>query len=220
MALLVTRLPSWRGAVETWAGELAAATMRVAARHPEHFERLLRTKGGLASADITEIEESRRSVLEPGNYEYRGTPDLSLAQMLRVAMALADVFRDMSWVFLTPPAGSRFVTSDNPIHWNDSEAPPPWNAGLLSPRTVLSFPMSPELCLMGSWHRHLPPSREASQDIVAAANRRSIQFADHQVYAATRGEADAALTVREALGEAGEPVGPRALNMRIVAARD
>lgn len=206
--------------MEMWAGELAAATMRVAARHPEYFERLLRSKGGLASADITEIEEIRRSVLEPGNYEYRGTPDLSLGQMLRVAMTFSDVFREMSWIFLTPPVGSRFITSDNPIHWNDPEAPPPWNAGLLSRRTVLSFPMSPELCLMGSWHRNLPPSREAPQDLVDMANRRSIQFADQQVYAATRADAEGALTVRKALGKAGEPVGPRALNMRIVTERD
>ena len=108
------------------------------------------------------------------------------------------------------------MTSDNPIHWNDSEAPPPWNAGLLSPRTVLSFPMSPELCLMGSWHRHLPPSQEALQDIVNLANRRTVQFADEQVYASSRDGAEAALGVRDELRRAGEPLGPRAMNLHVV----
>ncbi len=31
----------------------------------------------------------------------------------------------MSWVFLRSPVGHHFVTSDNPIHWNDPQAPPP-----------------------------------------------------------------------------------------------
>jgi len=73
---------------------------------------------------------------------------------------------------------------------------------------------------MGSWHRHLLTFQEAPQDMVATANRRAIQFADQQVYAASRGEAEAALAVRAALSQAGEPVGPRPLNMHFVTEPD
>lgn len=114
LALLVTRSPSWRGTVEAWAGEIAAATMCIAAEHPKYFERLLRTKGGLAQATAGEIEEIRRSTLEPGNYAYRGTPELSLTQMLRVALPLSEVILDMAWVFLTPPAGTPLLDERQP----------------------------------------------------------------------------------------------------------
>lgn len=136
--------------------------------------------------------------------------------MLRVAMAFSDVLVGMSWCFLSPPAGSHFLTSDNPIHWNDPAAGPPWNAGLLSPKTVLSFPMSFELCLMGSWHRRLPLAREAPPEIVDVANRRTIQFAHEQVYASSRHEVEAALDLRDEFGRAGEPLGPRPLTLRVV----
>lgn len=116
----------------------------------------------------------------------------------------------------SPPAGSHFLTSDNPIHWNDPAAGPPWNAGLLSPKTVLSFPMSFELCLMGSWHRRLPLAREAPPEIVDVANRRTIQFAHEQVYTSSRHEVEAALDLRDEFGRAGEPLGPRPLTLRVV----
>lgn len=216
----MTRAPSWRGAVEAWVGKIAAATMRIAAEHPKYFERLLRTKGGAGNASASEIEEIRRSVLEPGIYEYRGTPEASLIQMLGVALPLSEVIERLSWVFVRSPALSHFVTSDNPIHWNDPLVPPPWNRALLSRKTVLTFPMTPDLCLVGAWRPGLPSSGKATHSIVEIFNRRAIQFADKEIYATTRGDAEAALSERDALEQAGEPVGPRAPDLRVVTQPD
>lgn len=216
MAFLVTRLPTWRSAVEAFAGEAAAAMMKIAASHPEHFERVLREKAVLTDANAAEIEEVRQSFIEPGTYSYRGTPEMSLAQMLAVAFGLSNVMSKMSWVFLQAPSGARFVTGDTPIHWNDAKAPAPWNVGRGSRGTVLSFPMTPALCLMASWHRTLPPFREAPQHVVDTFNYRTVQFSEHQVYAASRSDAESALAVRDALKATGEPLGPRALDLRVL----
>jgi hypothetical protein len=215
MALLVTRLPTWRSAVEGFAGNVAAAMMEIAANHPEYFERVLRKRGILTDANAAEIEEVRRSFLERGGYSYRGTPEMSLAQMLGVAHGLSEVLVKMSWVFSQAPPGARFLTSDNPIHWNDDRASPPWNAGLGRRGTVLSFPMNPTLCLMASWHRELPPSRQAPPNVVQALNRRTVQFAEQHVYAATKDGAEAAIALRKVLEAEGMSVGPRVPDLRV-----
>ena len=216
MAFLVTRLPTFRSAVEAFAGEAAAAMMKIAAMHPAHFERVLREKAVLTDANAAEIEEVRQSFLEPGTYSFRGTPEMSLAQMLGVAFGLSNVMSKMSWVFLQAPSGARFVTGDTPIHWDDAKAPPPWNVGLGNRGTVLSFPMTPALCLMASWHRTLPPFQEAPQHVVDTFNHRTVQFAEHHVYAASRSDAETALAVRDALKATGERLGPRAPDLRVL----
>lgn len=215
MALLVTRLPTWRNAIEIFAGDLAAATMKIAASHPEYFARILRKRGALTDANAAEVEETRQSLLELGSYSYRGTPEMSLRHVLEAARDLSDTIARMRWIFLHAPAGARFVTSDHPVHWHDSEASSPRNVGLESRRTVLSFPMSPTLCLMASWHRQLPPGREAPRNIVDAINNNVVQFAEQHVYASSRDNAEAALVVRSTLEDAGEPLGPRAPDLRV-----
>ena len=73
---------------------------------------------------------------------------------------------------------------------------------------------------MGVWKRGLPPSREAPPAIGATFNRRAIQFADKEVYARSRDDAEAALAERDGVQQAGEPVGPRALDLRVAIRRD
>ncbi len=216
MALLVTRLASWRAGLEETAGKLAASVMELAARHPEYFERHLRTHGG--ADDPAEIEKIRKAVLD-GEFEYRGTPELSLSHMLGVGVGLSGRLVEMRWTFVRPPAGGSFLTSDHPINWNDPTAPPPFNVGLGSPGTLLTFPIDARLCLMAR-HRSGPDLSEIAelpQDLVDnVVNSRAIRFAAHQVYTASRAMAKAALERREAMKAAGEPVGPRPMNLRII----
>lgn len=80
--------------------------------------------------------------------------------------------------------------------------------------------MTPNLCLMGAWRRKLRSHREAPADIVATVNGRAIQFADAEVYAMSHGDAEAALAKRDSMNQAGEAVGPRALDPRVVTRPD
>lgn len=217
MASLRSRVPAWRNAVEEKVGEVAEAVIRVAAQSQERFERVLRRRSPRARClSSAEIENLRQAVLTPGNFAYRGAPEASLRPMLRLTATLERLLFKMAWTFVTPPRGRTFITGDNPVHWHDPTAAPPFDAGLMSRNAILSFPMTPQVCLMGAWRDHLPISHPGTEDVVENLNKRVVRIAERYVFTASKAEAEAALRLREALQAEGVTVGPQSFNLIII----
>lgn len=213
MALGVTRVPGWRGSIQERAGALAQQVMLLAAERPDYFTRIVR-EANAATQPMTEeeIEDLRQWALDPSNYTIEGTPELSLKLMLRVANRSAAVVYDMPWMFLTPPDGRQFVSGDNPIHWIDPTAPPAIARGLAHENAVLTFPLGPEVCLVGAW-RDVPVSKVAPEEIIDNINLRPIRYADRCIFAASEQECRRALLLRKEVEARGLTVGQPPLNI-------
>jgi hypothetical protein len=207
MALLRTRIPASRDQTEKVAGYVGHAWIRVAARHPEYFEHMVRRGNKDVDLSSEQLEEIRRAALDPTALEYRGTPELSLNLMLNVAGKLARILYDMAWVVFTPPPGRYFVACDNPVQWYDPKAADPLGHALLSKNAVLSFPINPHACLVAAWRNRLPYSSPADDSIVSCMNNRAIRTAERYVFTADRSDAENAVAFRRTMEERGEAVG-------------
>jgi hypothetical protein len=212
IALLVTRTPGWRNDTEEVIGRVAAATVRVAARHPAYFARTIREANKAKKFTNEEIEQMRQEALEPDAFEYRGTPSASLGFMLSAAQGIAPIIFSMQWRFAVPPIGARFITSDNPVFWRDPSALGFLADGLASRGTILTFPLGPEVALVARGQADGPPYAHVDQAFVDFVNRRIVRTAESCVYASRRADADDALARRWEISSRGEPVGPRRSN--------
>jgi Protein of unknown function (DUF4238) len=216
VSTLITRTPAWRENVETSVGDIMAARNRVSARHPEYFARELREACKDRNFSDKEIEDIRRSILDPDAFEYRATPTYSLGMMLKITMRLAPLLFEMGWLFVIAPLGAHFITSDNPVDWCDPTAIPPFDRGLGNKNTVLSFPLGPEVALIAKWKESARPSRYTTDEVVSSINHVIVHSAARYVFAAHREEAEAALAVRRDIQDSGEPVGPRHAQLNIL----
>jgi hypothetical protein len=197
-------VPSFRKFVEEKAGEDGAAMLRTAAAHPEYFKRLIEKTTGKASEE--EVELLRQAARDQKNFIIRGTSELSLAQVVQQADVIAPIILDMRWLFLVAPEGSRFLTADAPVVWVDRNKPSGASAGLMMPNTILSFPISPRLCLLGTWLQ-LKGSRDIPAGAVDGFNLLPVRFADRFIFSDNKAAAWAALQARKDMEQRGEKLG-------------
>ena len=201
VAFLIVRVPSFRDYLERTAGKLGESMLRVSARRPTYFEETMRKAVGELPAD--EIEELRKLALDPAkHFEIRGTREHSLGHALRVAMKVVRLIHQMRWEFVVAKETCRFITGDTPVTWRNPSVRP-LGEGLGLKGTELSFPLSPSVCLVGTWIGKIGVS-EASDARVQDLNRERVRQADRFVYADSEASAREALKEYAVLQEAGE----------------
>jgi hypothetical protein len=199
IGFLITRTPSFRDFMERVAGKGGESIIRVMARHPEYFRRTGREAVGRNMSD-EQIEDARLRGLEPErHFIVRGTPDFSLGQALALAPAPAGEILLMQWQFLIAGGLEHFVTGDAPVTWQNSHRA----AGLRMRGTRLSFPISPQICLLGT---HTEPGgvRDIGADEVRDLNRERVRHADRHIFADSERGAEAARDTYRVLEGAGE----------------
>lgn len=155
-------------------------------------------------------------MLEPGAFEYRGTPSFSLEFMLKTAQHLGPILLSMEWRYAVAPIGRRFVTSDNPVFWQDPSGRPPFANGFASPGTILTFPLGPEVALVGRWRAEGPIYAHVASPFVEFVNQRVVRTADSCVFASRQEDANEAIELRRRMLERHESVGPRRSDVRIL----
>ena len=112
----------------------------------------------------------------------------------------------MRWLFLVAPEGSRFITADAPVVWGDPCQPTSASTGLAMPHTVLNFPITPRLCLLGTWLQ-VKESRDTPSGVVDDLNRLPVRFADRFIFSDNEAAAWAALQARKDMERRGEKLG-------------
>ncbi|MGH9343836.1 MAG: DUF4238 domain-containing protein, partial [Terriglobia bacterium] len=193
IALLSTRTPGWRSSTEQLAGKLAESVMQESARHPVYFADLLRRTNSERTFSEEELERMRVETLDPGNFEYRANPVISLDLMIKAARELAKVIFTMNWCYAIAPVGKHFVTNDNPVFWYDPTQKPPIANGLASPGCILSFPLGPEIAIAAIWGQQTDVLQHVNAAMVDFVNQRIIRTADRSIFAARKEDADTAL---------------------------
>jgi hypothetical protein len=205
-----------RNSLEESAGMVGESIMRVAANHPAYFARMMREANPHRQFSDEELERERMVTLQLDAFQYRGSPELSLEFMLSIAGALSPVFFGMRWVYAIAPVGRHFITGDGPVFWYDATAPAPGANGLRSLNTTLTFPIGPEIALIGRWESALDSTVYADDRAVNFVNQRVARTSERCIVASRKPDAEAALAHRLEMEARGESVGFRRPNVRII----
>ena len=216
IALLSTRTPGWRWPMEQFAAKTMEAVMQESARHPSYFADLLRRTNSERTFSDEEIERMRAETLDPGNFEYRANPVISLDLMIKTARPFAAVIFNMNWCYMIAPVGNRFITNDHPVFWYDPTRWPPAANGLASPGCILTFPLRPEIAISAIWGQQGDVLQHVDAAMVDFVNQRITRTADRSIFAARKDDADAALALRAQMEARNESVGPRQPDIRIL----
>ena len=178
------------------------------ARGPE-FARSMREaiKGREISDD--RIEELRRKLLRPGAIRCRIIPEFTLLSILNATETFARIIFELRWRFAIPPLGRHFLTSDNPVFWFDPNASSPFCNGPASRDMLLTFPIGPELALVGSWQDVDDSYYRVDDTIVDEINGIVLASAERWVIAARKEEAETGLSRWLEMKRDGVRLGPR-----------
>jgi hypothetical protein len=216
IATLSTRTPGWRLPTDQIAAKLAESVMQESARHPAYFADLLRRTNSEKTFSDEELERMRVETLDPGNFEYRANPVISLDLMIKTARELTKVIFLMNWCYVVAPVGKHFVTNDGPVFWYDPQVRPPAANGLRSPGCILTFPIGPEVALTAIWGQQGDITQHVNAAMVDFVNQRIIRTADSCVFARCKEEAEEALARRAQMEARNESVGPRQPDIKIL----
>ncbi len=139
----------------------------------------LRALGADGTPDLrASIKEIANKIARSDGFDVRAHNRIAVASP---GSFLIEVINRMTWTFYIARGGQNFVTGDNPIFI-------PEQLGLGMNISELSFPISSDVALVGSWNRNLSNGFvEAPPQILKEVNRRTITAASRYVYSCQNG---------------------------------
>jgi hypothetical protein len=175
------------------------------------FARTMRAANKGRELPDSRIEELRELLLKPRAFRASIIPEFTLLSILKVTDTVARIIFEMGWRFVIPPLGKHFLASDNPVFWYDPTSPPPFSNGLASRNVILTFPIGPEVALVGNWHDSSDSYNRVEDSIVGDINGIVISSAERWVIAARKEEAQFALARWQQMKSRGMRLGPRTI---------
>jgi hypothetical protein len=155
--------------------------------------------------DGEQLDRVQQVLSDRANYEMTLDKHGGIQESIRAAEIAGEEFSRMRWECLKPQDGGRFITSDCPASPFNARANATMGHGLAAPRVEVTFPLTPSLCLLGTWHgEHLAHYRVEDAE-VAKINTRLVYFATRYCFAGTEALAEWAVARRLSHG-AVEPV--------------
>ncbi len=136
----------------------------------ENFiEKYQRDKGSLSAE---EIETMRHEMLNPQGFTV-SVDKASTLRALKFHDRLVRIFYDMHWSLLKAKEPRYFITSDNPVIFEVPERyrHPFYGGGLLDDKVELTFPLSPDTCLLATWQENPPARVVVNAKVVRSLNR-------------------------------------------------
>jgi len=142
LASLVTRVPNFRESIEESAAEVIRRINLKMASDTEGFKSMIRNFENETGSKVNlPIEDLQKFILD-GKYKIKVDPQFSLS-MMTLINDFSPIFHKMNWtIFISDD--HKFVTSDNPLFYNDPTHDPrsPFGVGFLSKNIRLTFPVT------------------------------------------------------------------------------
>ena len=187
IALMMVRVPNFRNNIETVMANVFKDIHMTLARHKEGFYNSIKNYERETGNSLGDPEELRQFALK-GKYDVKVNPELSLSMLLKGPLGYANIFSGMRWFFLVATHDYKFVTSDNPLFYDD----PSRNTnsilgvGLLDKNIELTFPISKDLALLAIWKNDLKEDYIQQSNFVKKTTLRTVISAKRFVYASER----------------------------------
>lgn len=186
LAFTMTRVPNFRKNVETVAAEHIKKIIVVYASNAKRFRSLIEKT--VCKDEQISAEVLREFALDANRWDVKVKPEFSLA-MMGLALDLVPIFNSMKWMFLIATDDYKFVTSDNPLFYFDPTHNPTFlrGVGLLNKNVELTFPISKDLALLGTWE-NLEGYVQINNNRVKAINRRTVVSAKRFVFSSQKSD--------------------------------
>lgn len=138
-----------------------------------------------------EREAVRDGLLNPGKFKISIDREWTL-QALTFHDHLVPILFEMHWSVMVAPEGRYFITSDNPfVRTMPERHQGLMRGGFLDKHIEVTFPLSPERCLLAHWKKEQPNLGSLPREGVKAVNRLRAVYAERFLYGPHR---DAGIT--------------------------
>jgi Protein of unknown function (DUF4238) len=196
MGFQITRNPSFRRQFEGFWSEIFDDLAKQHASDPAAFADSIREWDQATGENLgMPIEDARMQILN-NCYTISADPSVSLMPIVGSSRTPASLIMQMRWGFAIAPKDARFVTTDIPVFWTDPTATPPdVGVGLAAQNVQLTFPISPNVCLVAGWCG-CEGAVQVSHELFEKVNRHILHSANKYVFSQTKGGADRALQFR------------------------
>jgi hypothetical protein len=189
IALIAVKNPRVRANHDRFRKRIMKTAMDLAISSPEIWATQVRKAkaSGFIKPDADTDYEKMRAFVKANAYHIVISPADHVITELDVFDAVLPLFFQRAWMLLRAPAGTTgFITSDQPVclMWSDPPAPglgrPP--PGFGRPGTMVLFPLSPSLALIGTFEGD-DEVIDATGSQIADFNFAMIENARRQIYA-------------------------------------
>lgn len=184
MANVAVRNPRFRAMLEDLHIKVASGMMKMSLQHKDRYEhsiRQARQDGVPIRGDLS--YEDMKAFIDSGNYKVAIDQTYLIGLELDAVPTVVDQMARRSWAFASACAGSTFTTCDDPVvlAWADGKDRRPYSPGFGLEGTIVMFPISPELAMIGLFRRQ-PLNRFFRRDQVANMNTSMAKNATMQLY--------------------------------------
>jgi len=185
MGTLYTRTPLGRQLDEDIFAPAVAKQIKSVAHDAEAYYKLYAEFN--PQSDSRELaEQARQEVLSGRSDELEVSDHFRLSSMIHVGIGYGEVLSAMNWQFIYSPEDQHFITSDNPVTCEVSDADDPRavhpRSGPNLPNALAMFPLTSRVCL--TMHRGLQPGvGTAPAATVRIINKRLMSCAAKYIYA-------------------------------------
>ncbi|MCM2476762.1 DUF4238 domain-containing protein [Rhizobium sp. CG5] len=185
MGNVAVRNPRFRSMIEDLHLKIAGGMMSAALQDKDRYQESIRQarEGGAPIRDDVGYDEMK-TLIERGEYKIAIDQTYLVGLELDAVPTVVEQLARRSWAFASAPAGSTFTTCDDPVvlSWADGKDRGPYSPGFGVAGTIVMFPISPEMALIGLFVKQ-PPNRAFRRDQVADMNTSMAKNATKQLYA-------------------------------------
>lgn len=185
--LIAIKNPRRREAMRHFTERVNKQALNLALATPERWASQVRQmkEAGIMSPDEPDDYEGMRAFVEADQYRISMATEAHLALELGVLHDLMPLFVRRGWAILRAPAKSPgFITCDHPVglDWSEGQGRGFYSPGFGMGGTVVTFPVSKEVALMGTFEQQEDVEAELTETQVALYNANVIAGADRQIY--------------------------------------
>jgi hypothetical protein len=190
IALLYTRNPRFRETIRTIGENLAKRKLEAALSSSNKWKaevKKAQADGAIARDAVVDYDTVKQSY-KAEDYALKLSNEASIVHELQAFEHALPALRERRWVLVEAPEDSPgFITCDHPVSLAWSEKPPgPGAPGLRTPNTIVFFPLTPRLAIVGTLEGE-NGSATFTDGEVALVNGTTVLNAQRQVYA-SRGD--------------------------------
>lgn len=134
------------------------------------------------------VEEKYYKDFPGGGSEFESvSSQLMMDSVVRTSSIIGALLMRMVWSLLIAPEGSNFITSDNPVVVRNPNDPKWLFCGFASdPSIEVTFPLSPKICLFGSWGRYRRIVEYITDNEVTEINFETFKYSFNYLYSSSR----------------------------------
>jgi hypothetical protein len=172
IALVGVRRPSMRKQIDSLQTEILRTHLKIYLSSPETWKDYCERakQDGLTGIEDLSYEDARKTLLGQ-EWNIRSHPSYFHPIEFEILDGLIKLLARRDWSLVIAPSDTHFITSDQPVNliWTFTGKKPFFGPGYASKNSMVIFPVSKELCLLGKFHA-ANVTKEAQRILVATAN--------------------------------------------------